>query len=42
LNSAFVPGVTKLSQKFDEVSKDVTQAINDMKSADSRSRSEFR
>lgn len=42
LNSAFVPGVTKLSQKFDEVSKDITQAINDMKAADSRSRSEFR
>ena len=36
LNSAFVPGVNKLGTKFDEVSKDITQAINDMKSADNK------
>jgi WXG100 family type VII secretion target len=41
LNSAFMPAVTKLGQKFGEVSDDIKKAISDMKSADSSSAREF-
>jgi WXG100 family type VII secretion target len=35
LNSAFAPGVSKLSQKFEELAKDVEGAMADMRSSDS-------
>ena len=41
LNTAFVPAVTKLSQKFGEVSDDVKKAIQDMQAADKRAGSAF-
>lgn len=41
LNTAFVPAVTKLSQKFGEVSDDIKKAIQDMQSADKRAGSAF-
>ncbi len=34
LASAFVPAVTKLSQKFDEITKDIEGAIADMQASD--------
>jgi len=34
LTSAFVPQVKKLADKFNEVSKDIMDAIQDMKSSD--------
>lgn len=34
LTSAFVPQVKKLADKFNEVSKDILDAIQDMKSSD--------
>ncbi len=34
LTSAFVPAVTKLGQKFDEIAKDIEGAIADMQAAD--------
>lgn len=42
LNTAFVPGVTKLSQKFSEVSDDIKKAVQDMQAADKRAGSEFK
>ncbi len=41
LNTAFVPAVTKLSQKFGEVSDDIKKAISDMQAADKRAGSAF-
>ncbi len=41
LNTAFIPGVTKLSEKFGEVSNDIKTAISDMKSADRQAGSAF-
>jgi WXG100 family type VII secretion target len=41
LNQSFMPAVTKLGQKFGEVSDDIKKAISDMKSADSSSAREF-
>jgi len=41
LNTAFIPGVTKLSDKFGEVSNDIKTAISDMKSADKQAGSAF-
>lgn len=35
LTSAFIPSVQKLSQKFEELSKDIEGAIADMRSSDS-------
>jgi uncharacterized protein YukE len=35
LTSAYVPGVKKLADKFNEVAKDIMDAIQDMKSSDS-------
>jgi len=34
LQSAFVPSVNKLSQKFEEIAKDITAAISDMQAQD--------
>jgi WXG100 family type VII secretion target len=34
LTSAFVPSVNKLSQKFEEVAKDIAGAISDMQAQD--------
>jgi uncharacterized protein YukE len=34
IQSALLPAVQKLSQKFDEVAKDITDAISDMQTQD--------
>lgn len=41
LNSAFIPSVNKLSQKFAEVADDIKKAIQDMQAADKRAGSAF-
>jgi len=41
LNTAFVPAVTKLSQKFGEEAEDINQAMRDMQDEDKRAGSAF-
>jgi WXG100 family type VII secretion target len=41
LNTAFCPAVNKLSQKFDEVAKDIEGAIADMQAADKSAGGQF-
>lgn len=41
LTTAFIPSVNRLSQKFEELAKDIEGAIADMRSSDSGARSLF-
>lgn len=41
LNTAFVPAVTKLSQKFGEEAEDINQAMRDMQDEDKKAGSAF-